>query len=173
VTRREESPPHAHYLLGAVLGAVGGFLAWKLFQNSSAAGGSSAVPQTGQNWPTSPTAPGVVQVPLTNPGPLMEGALYLAKVVVPSPLSWLASASKVLSYAEKYGFTNVTVSQTAPSYFQDTAVASSGATYWVVGTYAQPSKQMTFPTAVTIEAWYVDWATNPVVPNTLSSGAMT
>jgi len=161
------SPTSApHYALGAFVGALGGFFAWKLLQGGRASGGSQPVPQTGQNWPTSPTAAGVVQVPLTNPGPLIRGAHYLAKVVVPPPLSWLASASKVESYAEKYGFGNVTVSETAPSYFQDTTAGSSGATYWVEADYVSASKQMAFPSQVTIEAWYLDWAAN-------QSGAMT
>ena len=119
------------------------------------------------DFPWDGTAPGVVAIPIGNPGPLMQGAHYLAKVVTTGLVSLVANPARVQSKAIAAGFSSVNVYEAGqvPAYFPNRTPAPSGTTYWLEGDYALPSRQKVFPTTVGITAWYLNYATHPVVPN--------
>jgi len=72
---------------------------------------------------------------MSDPVPLLPGQRYLATVTVSSPLSWLATVAKVRSQAEKMGFRDVVVSESAPTNWPPPARTTQG-DYYVEATYA-------------------------------------
>ena len=161
---------HSHtrtMLLAAAGLGLAGALGYALFLRKSAARVVSRSPVVATDFPWDGLAPGVVAIPIGNPGPLMQGAHYLAKVTTSGIVSLLASPSRVQTKATAAGFASVQVYEagSVPGYFPDVMPASSGTTYWVEGDYVGPSKQAVFPTTVGLEVWYLDALTSPVVPN--------